>query len=716
MRIPPSFRKLSSKGQFTTPPFSLKNFSIALLVNAGLVHMSLYGSVPLTTFEPPISSGSNLSSVSSDWTVANGEAKVLSGVGYQGTQGVQLTKASNDEAHISRAISWNTSEQTAFIDLRIKPAANHQGSNAAIVVNGTQIGIQKNSADDSKGDIWVLNGKDSKWTPTHPYSDEGLNSPQWFLTYGEFPLNSAKTTASDYMRITLRQDYERKVWDLYIDGKLTAADLRFEQRGILDALHIYGSTVDNVMLDELQTLPSNMLFTDSDKDGIPDSVELANGSNPNLKDRDLIDPVTGKTYLQKYLEQLWPNNTPVGTGTYVASPGTIPPLTLPVHTPVGALKGNFSVGGDGSATYSIPIDLPKGTSGMEPQLSLNYSSNGGNGICGLGFGLSGLQSITRGPSSLKKDGFIDGVNFDVKDRFFLNGERLVCVAGTYGANGSEYRTEIDSYARITLSGNANSGHASYWTVQTKAGLTLQFGNTIDSRVSCSAATAPYAWSVNQVTDVSGNYYKLIYGVGSMSPYPSNAPIYAGSTIPDHRIAKIVYTGNEAASLTPYCSVDFIYENRTDTSFSYNYGIKFESTKRLKEIEVKTNSYQNHKYNLTYATSRQTGRSLLASVQKFVGTQAIPKTTINWDAFTSNDTVPLASDYTDPLAASSMWIKKSNSGTNTPQFYDYEGSQNNQDGIISFVSLEENDTVLHLTGNAWRAKAISYSVTPAMYSQ
>jgi len=269
--------------------------------------MSLYASVPLTTFEAPIASGTDLSTVSTDWTVANGEAKVEAGSGDQGTQGVKITKGDYAEARITRAIIWNAAEQTAFIDFRVKPAANVQGSNAAIMVNGSQIGLQKqedNLNSTSKGDIWVLNGTDRKWISAPANLDGGLSFSQWLLTHAEFQLNSAKTAATDFIRITLRQDYERKVWDLYVDGKLTGADLRFEKQGILNALHIFGSTGADVLLDDLQVIPSNMLFPDADKDGIPDSVEVANGSNPNLKDRDAIDPVTGKSYLQKYLQQL----------------------------------------------------------------------------------------------------------------------------------------------------------------------------------------------------------------------------------------------------------------------------------------------------------------------------------------------------------------------------------------------------------------------------
>ncbi len=689
------------------PCFSLKNFSIALLVNAGLVHMSLYGNVLLTTFEAPITSGTNLSAVSTAWTVTNGEAKVVAGSGYQGTQGVKITKGDNAEARITRAITWNAAEQTAFIDFRVKPAANVQGSNAAIMVNGSQIGLQRqdDSTDpnqSSKGDIWVLNGTDRKWISGPANLDGGLSFPQWLLTHGQFQLNSAKTAATDFIRITLRQDYERKVWDIYVNGNLTGADLRFEKQGILNALHIFGSSADDVFIDELQTLPTNMLFPDADKDGIPDSVEVANGSNPNAKDRDSIDPVTGKSYLQKYLQQLWPDDAPAGTGTYVATGTTIPPLTLPEHSPVGALKGNFSVGGDGSATYSVPIDLPKGTSGMEPQLSLGYSSNGGNSICGVGFGLSGLQSISRGPSSLKKDGVIDGVDFDEKDRFFLNGERLVCVAGTYGMDGSIYRTEMDAYSQIKLFGNANSGQGSYWQVQTKAGLTIEFGNTKGSKVTCQGAPAPLSWAVNRVLDVKSNYYDVLYAEGPSDVVITNdaALIFGNNSINSHRVAEIKYTGNLTANELPYITVKFNYEDRADTSFAYSYGIKSESNKRLSSIEVKTDSYLNHTYLLAYLTSGQTERSMLQMLSKFVtgGTGPLA-TTFHWDAHLGS-------------LPTSMWKKASHIGSgNLPQLYEYGSGQNNDSGIISYASLEENNTVVHLTGNAWRAKAINYTVTP-----
>lgn len=87
----------------------------------------------------------------------------------------------------------------------------------------------------------------------------------------------------------------------------------------------------------------------------------------------------------------------------------------------GILPGEFSVSPTGAAIYSIPIDVPAGIGGMQPQLSLDYNSQGGNGLLGMGWSLGGLSGIARCPATLAQDNFLDPVDFDSNDRLCLDG-------------------------------------------------------------------------------------------------------------------------------------------------------------------------------------------------------------------------------------------------------------------------------------------------------
>lgn len=133
-----------------------------------------------------------------------------------------------------------------------------------------------------------------------------------------------------------------------------------------------------------------------------------------------------------------------------------------------SLPGQFSVSATGAATYAIPIAVPPGTAGMTPSLSLEYSSQGGDGFLRVGWTLSGLPSMARCPQTIVQDGASSTVNFDANDRFCLDGQRLVPISGAYGADGTQYRTEVESFSKIISHGTTGSGPARF-EVHTKSG-------------------------------------------------------------------------------------------------------------------------------------------------------------------------------------------------------------------------------------------------------
>jgi RHS repeat-associated protein len=652
---------------------------LAIFLNFAFLTNQLFADLPVVNFEatsvewaPSTVIGQG---AQAGWQLHSGNAVVSGpGEGFGGGQALKIPVDVSQETRISRDISWDINEKTAFIDFQVKPPGNSEGSLATLVANGTQVAFQLPEGA-TQGEIWVLHGEVGS-------PSTGGQPQQWIKTAGTFTVPAGGSGSSNFVRITMRQDYFRNLWDLFIDGKLVGANLAFEQRDTnLQRIDFYGSHDGATFIDDLSALTTNMLFPDADKDGLADAWEIANGSNPNVYDRDAIKPGTSGSYLDDYMASLWASNEGVNGYNPIPASTGIPPLTIQNEAPheaVGSLKGSLSVGGDGSASYSIPIDIPKGTGGMEPKLGLGYSSNSGNGIVGVGWNVAGLQRITRGPSSAAKDGSYDPMDFDAEDRFFLDGERLVCVQGTYGAANSEYRTEMDSYARITAVGAGPSS----WKIETKAGLIVTLGGTDDSKTSVALGTL--SWGVTEVKDTVGNYYSVDYVRDDFTP---------DSNFVNHRVSAINYTGNASEGRDPYCTVDFLYENRSDINRSNNTYAGYLSSKRLSKIKVSTGSYVNHAYRLVYENSYQTGRSFLKSVTKYmrdINTLKVPATLFSY------------AGLQEPANSSDNPVWKNPGATNLPL---YGTNLDATSQVNSTVTVDEDTATIRLIGDVSRAYVI-----------
>src|SRR5713226_1947534 len=162
------------------------------------------------------------------------------------------------------------------------------------------------------------------------------------------------------------------------------------------------------------------------------------------------------------------------------------PTIVPTDAQQGVTPGRIEaaevvVTSDGALHYSIPIWVPPGRQGIQPSLSLTYHSRSSNGQIGVGWSLAGLSRITVGGRTVNEDGSVSHVQFDGRDPFYLDGERLVCVAGTHGENGAEYRTQRDTFCKIILRGvdvdatGAPIG-ARWFEAFCKDGRILTFGN------------------------------------------------------------------------------------------------------------------------------------------------------------------------------------------------------------------------------------------------
>ncbi|OOG39664.1 FG-GAP-like repeat-containing protein [Polaromonas sp. A23] len=287
-------------------------------------------------------------------------------------------------------------------------------------------------------------------------------------------------------------------------------------------------------------------------------------------------------------------------------------------TVAGTTPGQFSVNESGAATYSIPIQVPPGVAGMQPQLSLEYNSQSGNGLLGMGWSLSGLSAITRCPRTMAQDGVRGGVGYDMNDRFCLDGQRLILVSGTYGAANSEYRTERESFSKITAYGSAGNGPA-YFTMQTKAGLTMELGNTADSKIEAQGKPTVRVWALNRVQDVKSNFMTFSYAEDS-----ANGDFYP---------LRIDYAGNASIGQVPANSVQLVptATARLDVQTAYQAGALIKTSKRLGNIQTYTGTTLVSDYRLEYLVQASAvERSKIASV---VGCDSVgdclPATRLEW---------------------------------------------------------------------------------------
>lgn len=322
---------------------------------------------------------------------------------------------------------------------------------------------------------------------------------------------------------------------------------------------------------------------------------------------------------QNYLSQ---NVSVAGVSVAQHNIGSSAPVTP--GTAPGAISGEFTVDPSGAASYRIPIAVPPGVAGTDPEIALVYSSRGSNGLVGVGFDIAGLSAITRCPTTHELDGFNDGVDFDGNDRFCLDGQRLVVMnAAAYGAVGASYRTELESFQDVAAVGGA-AGDPSSFKVRDKSGLERIYGTDGGSRVLASGVGQALSWQIRQLKDRYNNYISFEYEQVANLSHARPTQIRYGST------------GYEVGR------IEFVYEDRGDTNVGYVAGATIGMDKRLKKIVVYSRADQNatganvrvREYHLAYEVSPVTNHSHVRQVIQCDGgtgtaQKCLGATSFNW---------------------------------------------------------------------------------------
>lgn len=126
--------------------------------------------------------------------------------------------------------------------------------------------------------------------------------------------------------------------------------------------------------------------------------------------------------------------------------GSLHSQTIDKTKPVGSVDGLANSTASGGATYTIPIEVPFGTNGMQPNLSLTYNSQAGDGIAGYGWNINAYSVISRAGRNVFHNGIATPVNYtNTNDAFQLDGQRLFAITGDNGAHGTVYGTEAEYF-------------------------------------------------------------------------------------------------------------------------------------------------------------------------------------------------------------------------------------------------------------------------------
>lgn len=248
----------------------------------------------------------------------------------------------------------------------------------------------------------------------------------------------------------------------------------------------------------------------------------------------------------------------------------------------------------GTGNFTVPLSLPPGRNGFQPQLNLVYSTGNGNGSFGLGWSLSvpGVSRKTSKGIPIYDDG---------KDVFILSlAEDLVPVEGV-APGTTRYRPRTEGlFARIDHHHDVNND---YWEVRSKDGLVSKYGTPNNADSDPATVTDPirtsrpkvFAWKLTQTTDPFGNRIEYEYERDLDTDGP-----HKWDQLYLKRVRYADYTEGMATKFL--VSVTFEYENRPDAFSEYRSGFEIRTRRRCSHIVVRTHAdreYLVRTYTLRY---------------------------------------------------------------------------------------------------------------------
>lgn len=287
----------------------------------------------------------------------------------------------------------------------------------------------------------------------------------------------------------------------------------------------------------------------------------------------------------------------------------------------------------GSANFAVPVEVPSGRGGIQPNIQLQYNSSSPNGMLGVGWNLElgALQRSAKG-----------GVpRYDATDVFLLihNGsvQELVLDAAT-----GLYRGKVEgAFMRMERVGD-------HWELTDKSGIKYSFGEKPSSQEYDPAdGRRIFRWCLDRVADRHGNHMTIDYFRDENILYPST----------------IRYTGNVRLNLPTFAQVTFEREPRPENEIDrYNAGFRQSTRYRISKILVSVDGHVQRRYNLVYRNSSTTGRSLLSSVRLLGsdGLSLLPPITLIYQTPKNPDFNYTVTSLNSSVKGDNLWHYRSDS--------------------------------------------------------
>ncbi|MFC3755342.1 RHS repeat-associated core domain-containing protein [Chryseobacterium tructae] len=234
-------------------------------------------------------------------------------------------------------------------------------------------------------------------------------------------------------------------------------------------------------------------------------------------------------------------------------------IVLDVLAP--SVQAEMGTSETGALTYILPIEVFKGLNNFQPNVALAYNSQSSNGQAGWGWNIVGLSTITMGGKSKEIDGITIGTQYDGKDPYYLDGQRLLKI------NETTFATEKFSKVKIT---KPTSGEYQF-IVQYTDGKIAKYKELISQQ-----------FYISTITDAFNNEIHYSYQV------ENNVPV----------VTKISYGGNDIGSDKYF--VNFLYKARKRNIQIFRKGISYLTNKVLYEINTSSSDVAVYrKYSLSH---------------------------------------------------------------------------------------------------------------------